>query len=150
MAASATSAIPASGVAGFGDVPHDRFYAEAVQWMVDNDITTGTSPSCFSPEDPTLGRGGTWTIENGHLADTADIDLSAAGRLVLVPTATHHNGWFATSNGPIVYQQASGDFAAAIRSASWPRRTPTGDPYRGRATTRGASWSTTLPTGTTG
>jgi S-layer homology domain len=43
---------PASGVAGFGDVPETAFYTRAVQWMVDNDITTGTSATCFSPGDP--------------------------------------------------------------------------------------------------
>ena len=41
---------PAGAVAGFGDVPEGRFYTEAVQWMVDNEITSGTSPGCFSPE----------------------------------------------------------------------------------------------------
>jgi hypothetical protein len=41
----------AGAVAGFGDVDAGRFYTEAVQWMVDEDITTGTSPTCFSPED---------------------------------------------------------------------------------------------------
>ena len=53
LAACATlaSISPVSGVAGFGDVPEGRFYTEAVQWMVDNDITTGTSPTCFSPDD---------------------------------------------------------------------------------------------------
>ena len=53
LAASAAlaSISPAGGVAGFGDVPAERFYTEAVQWMVDNDITTGTSPTCFSPND---------------------------------------------------------------------------------------------------
>ena len=43
---------PAGGVAGFGDVPVGRFYTEPVQWMVDNEITTGTSPTCFDPDDP--------------------------------------------------------------------------------------------------
>ncbi len=33
----------ASGVARFGDVEPMRFYTEPVQWMVDNEITTGTS-----------------------------------------------------------------------------------------------------------
>lgn len=41
---------PAGAIAGFGDVAPDRYYTDAVQWMVDNDITTGTSPSCFSPD----------------------------------------------------------------------------------------------------
>jgi hypothetical protein len=49
--AALTSSSPVGGVAGFGDVPAQRFYTEAVQWMVDNDITTGTSPTCFSPDD---------------------------------------------------------------------------------------------------
>ena len=43
---------PAAGLAGFGDAIPGRFYADAVQWMVDNDITTGTTPTCFSPDDP--------------------------------------------------------------------------------------------------
>ena len=42
---------PAGSVAGFGDVPEQSFYTDAVQWMVDNDITTGTSATCFSPND---------------------------------------------------------------------------------------------------
>lgn len=47
---------PAGAVAGFGDVEAGRFYTEGVQWMVDGDITTGTSPTCFSPDD-TVTRG---------------------------------------------------------------------------------------------
>ena len=42
---------PVGSVAGFGDVPEQSFYTDAVQWMVDNDITTGTSATCFSPND---------------------------------------------------------------------------------------------------
>ncbi len=43
---------PAAGVSGFGDSIPDLFYTSAVQWMVDSDITTGTTPTCFSPDDP--------------------------------------------------------------------------------------------------
>jgi len=43
---------PAAAVAGFGDVRSDRFYTEAVQWMVDNEITNGISPTCFGTDDP--------------------------------------------------------------------------------------------------
>lgn len=43
---------PAGGVAGFGDVSAGRFFTEPVQWMVDEEITTGTSFACFSPDDP--------------------------------------------------------------------------------------------------
>ena len=54
LAASAAlaSISPVGGVAGFGDVPEAAFYTEAVQWMVDNEITDGTSATCFSPSDP--------------------------------------------------------------------------------------------------
>jgi hypothetical protein len=51
FAAVVSSAPPVGSVAGFGDVDVGRFFTEPVQWMVDNNITTGTSPTCFSPED---------------------------------------------------------------------------------------------------
>ncbi|MEO0495487.1 MAG: S-layer homology domain-containing protein, partial [Actinomycetota bacterium] len=47
------AAVPSSPVgaaAGFGDVDAGAFYARPVQWMADNEITTGTSPGCFSPD----------------------------------------------------------------------------------------------------
>lgn len=43
------AASPAGAAAGFGDVPGDAFYTEPVQWMVDQGITNGTGPGCFSP-----------------------------------------------------------------------------------------------------
>ena len=46
------SASPAGAVAGFGDVPSGTYYSEAVQWMVDNDITDGVTPECFAPDEP--------------------------------------------------------------------------------------------------
>ena len=52
LAASAIAAAPAGAVAGFGDVRAGAFYTEAVQWMVDEGITAGTAPGCFSPDDP--------------------------------------------------------------------------------------------------
>ena len=52
---------PAAGVAGFSDVEDESFFAEAVQWMVDNEISTGTSPECFSP-DRVATRGQTATL----------------------------------------------------------------------------------------
>lgn len=53
LATTLATVAPAGAAAGFGDVPEDEFYAEAVQWMVDNGITAGTSPGCFSPSDAT-------------------------------------------------------------------------------------------------
>jgi S-layer homology domain len=75
-------ASPASGAAGFGDVGPATFYTEAVQWMVDNDITTGTGPGCFSPGD-TVTRGQAaafmWRME-GRPAAVAHsfVDISAS------------------------------------------------------------------------
>ena len=36
----------------FPDVPTAKFYHDAVEWAFANGITTGTSPTTFSPEDP--------------------------------------------------------------------------------------------------
>lgn len=44
------AASPAGAIGGFGDVEAGRYYTRAVQWMVDGRITTGTSPTCFSPD----------------------------------------------------------------------------------------------------
>ena len=66
MSGLASLSAPAAGVAGFGDVEADAFYTEAVQWMVDNEITTGVSATCFAPDDPvTRGQAATfmWRME---------------------------------------------------------------------------------------
>jgi subtilisin family serine protease len=36
---------------GFGDVAGDAFYAVAVDWMAEHDLTTGTTAATFSPDD---------------------------------------------------------------------------------------------------
>ena len=41
----------AFAAAGFADVPADAYYADAVQWAVDKQITKGTSETTFSPDD---------------------------------------------------------------------------------------------------
>lgn len=45
-----TQAGTAGAAAGFGDVESDRFYTEAVQWMVGEDITEGIETGCFGPD----------------------------------------------------------------------------------------------------
>ena len=50
--AAAGLASPAGAAAGFGDVDPDRWYTDAVAWMVGEGITNGTSPGCFSPDEP--------------------------------------------------------------------------------------------------
>gem|GEM_PF-1253930 len=37
----------------FEDVPAGSYYSDAVRWMVEHGITTGTSPTTFSPDNPT-------------------------------------------------------------------------------------------------
>jgi hypothetical protein len=43
----------APDVATFSDVPASAYYADAVAWMVDEGITTGTGGGKFSPDKPT-------------------------------------------------------------------------------------------------
>ncbi len=40
----------------FADIEDGRYYTDAVRWMVEWSITTGTTPTTFSPDDP-LTRG---------------------------------------------------------------------------------------------
>lgn len=48
---------PAGAATGFGDVDDDAYYAEAVAWMVAEDITTGVEAGCFGPAlDVTRGQ----------------------------------------------------------------------------------------------
>ena len=49
LGAALLNAPPAGGIAGFGDVPGDKFFSAPVQWLVDEEITTGTHPDCYSP-----------------------------------------------------------------------------------------------------
>ena len=54
------AAQPAAGIAGYGDVAADRYYAESVQWSADNDIT-GITGTCFNPDAPaTRGETAVW------------------------------------------------------------------------------------------
>jgi hypothetical protein len=47
---------PSAAIGGFGDVEAGLYYSDAVQWLVNEDLTTGTSSGCFSP-DRALTRG---------------------------------------------------------------------------------------------
>ena len=44
-------AAPAGAATGFADVEPDTWYTEPVAWLVNEGITIGTSPGCFSPDD---------------------------------------------------------------------------------------------------
>lgn len=45
-----------AGIGGFHDVSASSYYARPVQWMINGEITTGTSPTTFSPDLP-VSRG---------------------------------------------------------------------------------------------
>ncbi|MEQ8840642.1 MAG: S-layer homology domain-containing protein [Acidimicrobiales bacterium] len=43
---------PSAPTAGFADVPGGRYFSIAVSWARNEGVTTGTSPTTFSPESP--------------------------------------------------------------------------------------------------
>ena len=43
---------PATTTNPFKDVKSDKYYYKAVLWAIENNITTGTTPTTFSPNDP--------------------------------------------------------------------------------------------------
>ena len=60
VAALLVPASPVGAVAGFGDIDSGRYFADPVQWSVDNGIT-GIDGSCFSPDQPvTRGETAVW------------------------------------------------------------------------------------------
>ena len=66
VAALLATASPVLGIAGYGDVAEDQYFADAVQWSVDNNIT-GITGACFAPDEP-VSRGETaayiWNMQN--------------------------------------------------------------------------------------
>lgn len=48
----AIQASPSPAVQGFADVPEGAYYAAPVAWAVDKQVTTGTSSTTFSPDQP--------------------------------------------------------------------------------------------------
>ena len=111
---------PAHGVAGFGDVASDSRFSEAVQWMVDNGITTGTSAACFSP-DGTVTRGQTatflWRMEGEPDAPRHQfVDVTAPYQQKAVSWMAHRG--YTRGTAPTTYSPASaatrGEFAAML------------------------------------
>ena len=81
--ATAMFSVPAGAVAGFSDVAATAYWAEPVQWMVDNGITTGTSEGCFSPNaSVTRGQAAAfmWRMEGEPEPDRAHsfVDVHAS------------------------------------------------------------------------
>ena len=65
--------VPAVALAStvFDDVPNGKFYSESVQWAFDNGVTTGTSATTFSPDDP-VTRGQNVTFMYRHQKQVID------------------------------------------------------------------------------
>ena len=60
----------------FTDVPAGEFYTDAVAWMIDNAITTGTSTTTFSPGDPlTRGQGVTFLWRAAGEPETFSLNI---------------------------------------------------------------------------
>ena len=81
VAALLVPASPVGAVAGFGDVDSGRYFADPVQWSVDNGIT-GIDGTCFSPDKP-VTRGETavwiWRMQDRSQAPAHSfVDVTAA------------------------------------------------------------------------
>jgi len=112
---------PAAGLAGFGDVDSDRFFTAPVQWMVDNAITTGTSPNCFSPANPvTRGQAAVflWRMEGSPTGSPPHpfTDVTAAWQQD--PISWMAAQGITTGTSPTTYSPANpvtrGDLAALL------------------------------------
>lgn len=70
----------------FTDVEDGRFYTEAVEWAFENDITTGTSDTTFSPDDP-VTRGQNVTFAKRYDDNIVQPALSEMGTTVAADSA---------------------------------------------------------------
>jgi hypothetical protein len=127
---------PAGGVAGFGDVEAGRFYASAVQWMVEGDITTGTSPTCFSPDDlVTRGQAAAfiWRMEGRPLGSPPHGFTDVAAEWQQDPVSWMKATGITTGTSPATYSPdrslTRGELAALLhRLAGSPAEGPSGFP----------------------
>jgi hypothetical protein len=124
--------MPAGGVAGFGDVGEDRFFTEPVQWMVDNDITTGTSPTCFSPNDPvTRGQAAAfmWRMEGEPPAGAGHAFTDVTRDWQQEPVSWMSRNGITTGTSPTTYDPernlTRGEMAALVHRLAG---SPTGSP----------------------
>lgn len=131
LGAALTAPVPAHGVAGFGDVYEARYFTEAVQWMVDADITTGTSRACFSPDDQvTRGQAAAflWRMEGRPRAGAHQFsDVTASWQQA--PVSWMAADGITTGTSPTTFSPddavTRGDFAAMLhRVAGQPAAPP--------------------------
>ena len=122
LAVVAAVSSPASlgAVAGFGDVSSTTYYAKPVQWMVNEDITTGTGPCSYSPFDSvTRGQAAAflWRMEgrpSGIRHPFSDVHLGwQIGPIEWMFKAGITTGTTATSYSPEL-AVTRGEFAALL------------------------------------
>ena len=85
---------PVAAVAGFGDIDTGRYYTDAVQWSVDNNIT-GIDGACFSP-DAAVSRGEAtvylWNMAGRPSAPAHSfVDVTGDGQNAAVSWMSHNN-----------------------------------------------------------
>ena len=113
-------AVPAAGIAGFGDVEGDRYFSVPVQWMVDEEITTGVSATCFAPGDPvTRGQAAAflWRMEDEPAAPPHPfVDIERDWQQA--PISWLHAAGITTGTSPDTYSPddtlTRGQFAALL------------------------------------
>jgi 5'-nucleotidase len=72
----AYNSVASTTVPSFTDVPAGQFYTDAVAWMIDNAITTGTSATTFSPGDAlTRGQGVTFLWRAAGEPETFSLNI---------------------------------------------------------------------------
>lgn len=65
--------------ADFGDVPDGRYFSDAVAWLADTGVTTGTSPTTYAPEEAvTRAQMAAFLCRLSTTADYASSDATAA------------------------------------------------------------------------
>ena len=103
----------------FTDVPAGRYYTDAVEWAFENGVTTGTSATTFSPEDP-VTRGQNVTFAYRYDQNVVQPALDALVTLdELSCTATqvviNDGGWRCA--GLVLTQSFAGAFNYTLETA---------------------------------
>jgi FG-GAP-like repeat/S-layer homology domain len=111
---------------GFGDVPAGAYYAEAVRWAKADGITTGTSPTAFSPNQ-TVTRGQLVTLlwrragEPAAVPPPEFLDV-VPGRYYSVPVGWAKSVGITTGTAPFTFSPDSpvsrGQAAAFLHRAA--------------------------------
>ena len=92
----------------FPDVPTAKFYHDAVEWAFANGITTGTSPTTFSPEDP-VTRG-----ENITFAKRYDDNIVQPALATLTASVATNTADIAMNGSVVALSVENGGLGAAV------------------------------------